>query len=148
MLACFCLTIAFSKIYLLNIVIFLCMRLRTSGCTWDLKGTRHNGLFDALPPLAGPMNNANALLTSLKYAFTSFYYGTLMFVVCFPSNAHIFTAKHRVFPALHQPQEPDLGHLQLMVVHQRWVYYDQKSPDSDERRRSEILSIFRDQETN
>ena len=28
----------------------------------------------------------------------------------------------------------DLGHLQLMVVHQRWVYYDQKSPDSDFRR--------------
>ena len=96
MLACFCLTIAFSKIYLLNIVISRCTRLLTSGCTWDLKGTRHNGLFAALPPLAGPMNNANALLTSL----TCFYIPLLwnlnvtMFVVCFPSNAHVFTAKH------------------------------------------------------
>ena len=67
--ACFCfclsLTIAFSKIYLLNMVIFLCTRLLTPGCTWDPKGTRHNGLFDASPLLAGPMNNAS--LTSLSW---------------------------------------------------------------------------------
>ena len=53
--ACFCfclsLTIAFSKIYLLNIA--------------DPKGTRHNGLFDASPLLAGPMNNASP--TSLSW---------------------------------------------------------------------------------
>jgi hypothetical protein len=44
---------------------------------------------------------------------------------------HVFTAKHRSFPAFLQLRESGLSHLQLVVVHQNWVYYDQKSPQRD-----------------
>ena len=61
-----------------------------------------------------------------------FYHETVMFVSHqMLTFLHVFTAKHRSFPAFLQLRESGLSHLQLVVVHQNWVYYDQKSPSRD-----------------